>query len=94
MADHSKYQQDIIKRYYDNRDSIDEEKLAEMVTNLYLSEGKKQEKIWVRAEELMERLEIPESRIAHIMQSQDPAILAEVVNDLQSGKIVKKKKKP
>ena len=92
MADHSKYQQDVIKRYYDNRDSIDEEKLAEIVTNLYLSEGKKQEKLWVRANELMERIEVPESRITHIMETKDPAILAEVVNDLQSGKIAKKKK--
>ncbi len=92
MADHSKYQQDVIKRYYDNRDSIDEEKLAEIVTNLYLSEGKKQEKLWVRANDLMERLEVPESRITHIMDSKDPAILAEVINDLQSGKIAKKKK--
>ena len=93
MADHSKYQQGVIKRYYDNRDSIDEDKLAETVTNLYLAEGKKRDKLWVKSEELMGRLEVPESRITHVMQSQDPALLAEVVNDLQSGKIPKKKKK-
>ena len=92
MADHSKYQQGVIKRYYDNRDAIDEGKLAETVTNLYLAEGKKRDKLWIRAEDLMERLEVPETRIAHIMKSQDPAILAEVVNDIQSGKIIKKKK--
>jgi len=92
MADHSKYQQDVIKRYYDNRDSIDEQRLAETVTNLYLAEGKKRDKLWVKVEELMERLNVPQSRIDHIIKTADPAILAEVINDLQSGKIAKKKK--
>lgn len=92
MAEYSKYQQDIIKRYYDNRDSIDEQRLAETVTNLYLAEGKKRDKLWQKAEELMKRLNVPESRIAHIMQTTDPAILAEVINDLQNGKIPKPKK--
>lgn len=87
MADYSKFQQGVIKRYYDNREQIDGDRLSELVTNLYLSSGKKQEKFWNTAEEIMARLEVPKSRIAHIMKSKDPAILAEVVNDLQSGKL-------
>ncbi len=92
MPEYSKYQQKVIKRYYDNRDQIDEQRLSELVTNLYLAEGKKREKLWQTAEEMMRRLNVPESRITHIMSTGDPAILAEVVNDLQAGKIPKKKK--
>ena len=83
--DFSRHQQGIIKRYYDNRESIDGEKLSELVTNLYLSEGKKQEKFWKTAEDIMTRLKVPPERVRHLMASADPAILAEVVKDLQSG---------
>jgi len=55
MADYSNYQKDVIKRYYDNRGSIDHQKLSELCTNLFLTEGKKKEKLWEKAQELMER---------------------------------------
>jgi len=35
----------------------------------------------------MERLKVPQSRIDHVVATDDPAILAEVVNDLQTGKL-------
>ena len=92
MADYSDYQKKIIKRFYDNREGIDSNRLSELVANLYLAEGKKRAKLWETARELMERLDVPESRVEHVIKTNDPAILAEVVNDLQSGKIVPKKK--
>ena len=93
MADFSKYQQKVIKRYYDNRDQIDETKLAELVTSLYLaSTDKQREKLWTTARDVMERLEVPKTRLNHVWERRDPAILAEVVKDLQSG--VLKKSKP
>lgn len=85
--EYSNYQKKVIGRYYENRDQIDEQKLGELVTNLYLSEGKKRAKHWETAEDAMRRLKVPESRIAHVLASNDPAILAEVVNDLQAGRI-------
>ena len=39
--DYTPHQQKIIKRYYDNREQIDEQRLAELVTNLYLASDKK-----------------------------------------------------
>lgn len=87
MAEFSNYQKDVIKRYYDNRESIDQQKLSELCTNLFLAEGKKKEKLWERARELMERLNVPPTRIDHVLKSADPAILAEVVQDLESGAI-------
>lgn len=87
MADYSNYQKDVIKRYYDNRGSIDHQKLSELCTNLFLTEGKKKEKLWEKAQELMERLKVPPTRIDHVLKSADPAVLAEVVQDLESGAI-------
>lgn len=88
MADKSEHQRKIIKRYYDNREQIDATRLSELVTNLYLEESaKKQAKYWETAADLMARLEVPEGRIEHVVGSKDPAILAAVVQDLQSGKI-------
>ena len=95
MADreYSKYQQNVIKRYYDNRDAIDDQKLSELVTNLYLSSGKKAEKMWETAEKIMTRMELPESRITHVMETKDPAVLAAVVDELNKGKLKKGTKK-
>ncbi|MDB4614344.1 hypothetical protein OAH18_01510 [bacterium] len=85
--EYSSFQKKVISRYYDNREDIDSQKLAELVTNLYLTEGKKAAKMWERAEDLMERLKVPPTRIKHVIETGDPAILAEVVQDLETGKI-------
>ena len=42
----------------------------------------------------MTRLEVPKTRIAHIMEKKDPAVLAAVVQDFQTGKLKKPTKKP
>ncbi len=49
MADknYTAHQQKIIKRFYENRDSIALQRAQELVTELYLTEGKKREKVWV-----------------------------------------------
>ncbi len=87
MKDYSNYQKKIIKRYYDNRDDIDFVRLGEIATDLYLATGKKTERLWKQASELMTRLNVPPSRLAHVMKTANPALLAEVVNDIQKGLI-------
>lgn len=92
--EYSKYQQKVIQRYYDNRDQIDEQKLAELVTNLYLASGQKQiAKHWETAEKAMSRLGVPQSRIEHVIASKDPAVLAAVVEELQKGTLKLEKPK-
>ena len=81
--DYSPHAQKAIKRYYDNRPAIDRTKLAELVTNLYLAEPGKAEKMWDRAEDLMTRLEVPPARVKHVMGARDVAALAKVVEELQ-----------
>ena len=87
--DYSSYQQKIIKRYYDNRDELDDQRLRDLVAAPYLASPKKAAKLWETAHELMTRLGVPTSRIEHVSKTADPAILAEVVKDLQAGKIQK-----
>lgn len=86
--EYTNYQKKVISRYYENRDQIDEQRLSELVTSLYLASGEKQkQKLWKSVEETMSRLKLPTTRMAHVLERQDPALLAEVVKDLQSGKI-------
>jgi hypothetical protein len=84
--DYSKFQQGVIRRYYENREQIDEGKLSELVTSLYLAESKSaRDKLWDRVESLLERLEVLPSRLEHVLASRDAAVLAELVSDLQKG---------
>ena len=86
MADHSDYQKKIIRRFYDNREQVDEQRLAELVTNLYLAEGKKKlEKLWTQAQETMLRLRVPQKRVEHLIQAKDAALIAEVVKEIEAG---------
>jgi len=85
--EYSDYQRKVIRRYYEHREDIDRQRLEELVTELFLAEGKKRDKHWNTAEDLMRRLNVPESRIAHVLRSNDATVLAEVVKDLQAGRI-------
>ena len=85
LDDYTKHQQGIIKRYYQNQDKIQVQKLAELVTELYLAEGKKKEKLWKSAIALMQKLDVPQSRIDHITQKQDVALVANLVKEMMQG---------
>ena len=85
MADYSPYQQKIIKRYYENFDSIKTQRLSELATELYLAEGKKKDRLWTQVEQTLRKLELPESRIAHLLEKRDPALLVGVLKELGTG---------
>jgi hypothetical protein len=88
MADHSPYQKKIIKRYYENFDSIQFQRLSGMVTDLYLSDGKKRDRLWTQIAEALGRLKFPPARVEHLLQKRDPALLPGVLqelNDRQQG---------
>ncbi|GIW82535.1 MAG: hypothetical protein KatS3mg105_4342 [Gemmatales bacterium] len=81
--DYTPYQQQIIKRYYENQSAIQGQRLAELVTELYLAEGKKRARIWQRAASAMKTLGVPQSRIDHLLAQDNPALLAELVKELE-----------
>jgi ATP/maltotriose-dependent transcriptional regulator MalT len=86
LEDYTAYQQKIIKRYYSQQDTIQLQRLGELVTELYLAEGKKRDKLWTSAASAMQKLGIPQSRIDHLLSVKDPTLIAKVVKDLQAGK--------
>jgi hypothetical protein len=81
---YSKYQQNIIKNYYENRDSISLQRLSELVTELYLAEGKGREKQWKYILSALEKLKLPKDRIEHLRKKDDPRLLAELVEELMA----------
>lgn len=86
MKDRTPYQQKIIKRYYENFDDIKRSQLAEIVTEVYLAEGKKRDRLWRRVETILRSIEFPQTRIALLMERRDPAYLAEVLKEIESAK--------
>lgn len=86
MAERTKYQQQIIRNYYKNAEDISLQRLAEQVTNLYLAEGKARAKEWKNIVAALEKLKIPQSRIDHLVEKDDPALLAKLVEELLAKK--------
>jgi hypothetical protein len=84
MGDFSPYQQKVIKRYYDNKDIIQRNRLAELVGELYLAEGKKKERAWAAAVTAMQKLGVPQARIDHLLNKRDAKLLAELVKELEA----------
>ena len=68
LEDYTPYQQKIIKRYYGNQDTLQHQRLAELVSELYLTQGKKRERAWEAAAAAMQKLGVPQSRIDHLAQ--------------------------
>ena len=83
MDNYTAHQQKIIKRYYQNIDQITLQKLSELVGELYLSEGKKLEKTWASVAAAMAKLEVPRTRIDHILAQKSPEMVARLVQELQ-----------
>ncbi len=81
---YSKFQQKAIKNFYDNRETLGIQRLGELVTDLYLAEGKKREKTWERVESALKHAGIKPERILHLRKQDDPALLAKVVQELSA----------
>jgi len=82
MENYSRHQQGIIKRYYNNFDSIQVQRLSDLVAELYLAEGKKRDKVWKSVVEVMQKLEVAQTRIDHIVSKADPVLVANLVKEL------------
>lgn len=76
---YSKYQQNVIRRYYENADAIGLQRAQELVTELYLAEGKKREKVWDSLEKNLAKAGVPAKQIAHLREKDDPALVAQLL---------------
>ena len=70
----SSYQDRIIRNYYQNRDDIMLQRLGELVTDLFLAEGKAKARLWKRVAEILEKLKVPKSEIQHLVRSDNPTL--------------------
>jgi hypothetical protein len=84
MAERSPYQERIIKNYYKNRDALSLQRLSELVTELYLAEGKKRETVWKQVRAALTKLELKPERIDHLQQQDNPELVAKVVEELMA----------
>jgi hypothetical protein len=57
-----------------------------MVSELYLAEGKKRDRLWKQVGDALTRLEFPASRIEHLIDRRDPALLAGILKELDARK--------
>ncbi len=86
MAKSSSYQDRIIRRYYQNQDAIMLQKLGDLVTDLYLAEGKAKARLWKRLAAALKNLKIPDAQIDHIVRSDNPALAANLLKKLLEKK--------
>jgi len=82
VAELTKYQQKVVQNYYANLDTALLQRLGEQVTDLYLAEGKKREKLWSSVTTSLTKLGVPATRIAKIRESDDARQLAKVLQEL------------
>ncbi len=82
MAEKSKYQQKIIKNYYDNRDTISLQRAQEIVTELYLATGKKRLRQWELLEGHLQKLEVKQETIDHLRAKDDATLVASLITKL------------
>lgn len=79
MAERTKYQQNIIKNYYKQRDNISLQRLQELVTELYLTEGKKRDQHWKTIVSHLEKLGVKQDTIDHLVKQNKPELILGIV---------------
>lgn len=81
MADH---QQAAIKRYYDNRDTMALQNLAEIASELFITDDdeKKARKLWKRAAKAAAHTDADPATVEKIVEAKDVRALSRLVNEL------------
>lgn len=82
MPERSKFQKNIIKSYYDNRENIALQRAQEIVTELYLSDGKKRQRYWKNLETHLLKLGTKQATIDHLIEQDDPQVAAQIIERL------------
>lgn len=77
----SKHQDKIIRNYYQNRDAIALQRVQELVTELYLSEGKKRERHWKTIAGHLEKMGVKPDQIDRLVMQDNPEAIAKLVQE-------------
>ena len=76
MENYTRHQQRIIKNYNKNRDDVAFQRSQELLTELYLAEGKKREKVWESLFKNLERIGVPADQLEHLKAEKKPELIA------------------
>jgi hypothetical protein len=82
VAERTRYQEKIIKSYYRNRDEIAVQRVQELITDLYLTEGKKRAQHWKNLRKHLEALGASPAHIDHLEKQDRPELVAEYFKTL------------
>jgi hypothetical protein len=82
MENFSRYQQSVIKNYYKNRDAVSLQRAQELLTELYLAEGKKREKVWDSLFANLERMGVPADQLEHLRKQRNPELVAKLIETM------------
>jgi hypothetical protein len=79
----SPYQMGIVRRFFAHRDTVLRQRLAELVTELYLSEpGKGRDRMWKSVGDTMGRAGVDPADIDAVCGGRDLEALARIVSEL------------
>ncbi|MDR1485519.1 MAG: hypothetical protein LBT09_11940 [Planctomycetaceae bacterium] len=76
MKEKKTYQERVIKRYYEKREDIMVDKLASLVTDLYLAQGKKRQQLWKRIAAALANMNVSQTKIDYLTSQDNPELLA------------------
>jgi len=76
---YTRYQQSVIRNYYNNKDNVSFQRAQELLTDLYLAEGKKREKVWDSLFVNLERIGVPPDQLKHLRESNNPELIAKLL---------------
>ncbi|MDO5567046.1 MAG: hypothetical protein Q4G59_10355 [Planctomycetia bacterium] len=79
MVDRTPYQDKIIKNYYANRDVLMQQKVSDMISDLYLVEGKKRVQLWRRIALALTNLGVSQEQIDYLQEQDNPELLLKYV---------------
>jgi len=83
----SRHQQGIVKRYYEHHETIQTNKLSELVSELWLAEGEaSQAKLWGRAQTALMRLGLDARQVADVVNRRDLKALAALAAEADAGR--------
>ena len=82
MLKRSNYQDRVIRNYYKHHDEIMLQRLGELVTDLYLAEGKAKARLWKRVGEVLAKLKVSKDQIQHLVRSDNPTLVANLLKKL------------
>jgi acetylornithine deacetylase/succinyl-diaminopimelate desuccinylase-like protein len=83
MEKRTRFQEKAIRNYYQNREAIAVQRLQELITELYLSEGKKRERHWKNVATHLQALGVKADQIERLVKQDKPEVVAKLVKTLE-----------